>query len=139
MSKVEVEISCCLCSNKHTTEIEAPDGWRVHYGSVSSEHGFCPEHSKIEEFTENCSGCVGGWVNCNLWRAFAYQDFKLTDSDFAIIRSGKCPKRTNGTMFFSREKGIEYVDISSPASNEAGDALAKAILAYHEKYHVRKE
>lgn len=60
---MKITISCCFCSNNHEREIELPQGWCVRYDNISSEIGFCPEHSIISKFCDSqCPGCVGSWV-----------------------------------------------------------------------------
>lgn len=132
MNRVTVEATCCFCLESHETEVDFPDGWAV--GSIYEGDALCPKHSKIAGFRENCSGCVACWGDCPLWKAFAYRECKLTESDFAIIRQGRCPKRVNGTMEISPGTGVRRIDISSPALPGSGDALADAILEYLERY-----
>jgi len=133
----EIEISCCLCGNSHKTEIQLPDGWCSRYGGATAEDGFCPEHSIIADWADSqCPGCVGGWGDCELWQSFAYQYRKnLSSEDFAKIRSGICPKRTNGSFGFSTKTGrLEEFDLSENGTVESGVSLEKAIKNYWEKY-----
>lgn len=135
MEKLSIELSCGLCSESHEFKVEVPVGWKTRYGSVSEENAFCPKHSIIEKFASNCTGCVGDWGDCDLWRSFAYSGRRnLTENDFKIMRSGLCPKRTNGTMLFSQEEGMKQIDLSDSAPSESGIALEKAIREYLEKY-----
>lgn len=139
--KIEVEINCCLCLKKYKTKIELPDGWAMRYGGISEDNGFCPEHKKVQEFAEaQCSGCVGGWGDCSLWSAFAYSGRKtLTEEDFRIMRTGRCPKRTNGTLSFNSEtREMKKINLSEVAESGAGIALEKAIKDYWKRYPEEK-
>ena len=137
--KIGIEVSCCLCRNAHKQEIELPDNWDVRYHSISSEVGFCPDHSIVSKFAESqCPGCVGGWNDCDLWRNFAYSKHNLTDEDFEVLSKGVCPKRTNGTMMFNPASGkMSKLDLREPENIEAGKAFAKAIKEYWDMYPER--
>ena len=133
---MKVEITCCMCSSTYESHI--PDnGWKTRYDAVATEDGFCPGHSKIAEWcNDQCAGCVGGWMDCSLWKDFAYDNSPgLAEKDYQSIESGICPRRVNGTFSFSRETGIEQIDLSDRAESESGKALAQAIREYWEKYH----
>lgn len=133
--QLEVALSCGLCGESNTQNIPMPAGWDSRYQSVSDEHAFCPEHAAVADFCDSqCPGCVGGWGDCSLWSAFAYRELKLADSDFRVMESGICPKRTNGTMMLERGK-ITDVDLRDPPVAAAGKLLADAIRAYALKYH----
>lgn len=138
--KKTVELHCCLCMKTHKTEIELPNGWDLQYDGIDAEDGFCPDHIDVLEFTENCSGCVGGWMDCALWRAFAYSSERsITEADFATIRTGKCPRRTNGTLCFNGETGeMKQIDISGECSSKSGIAFEKAIKDYIEKIPINQ-
>ena len=143
MSEFEITVHCALCSEKHSTKITLPAGWSGTYGGVDDEHGLCPRHAQIEAFKDaQCPGCVGGWGDCDLWRAFAYshppRDARaLTEADFGLLRLGACPRRTNGTLGVEntgRAVRIEDIDLSEP-SIQGGRALADAIVEYQNTYH----
>lgn len=133
--KYELEVSCGFCPESHEVEIDLPDGWATRYAGSSDETGFCPKHSPIAPFADSqCRGCVGGWGECGLWQSFAYSDRRtLSPGDLDFIRSGVCPKRVNGALVVDR-RGVTDVDISNRATTESGEALAKAILEYWERY-----
>lgn len=134
--KIDLRVYCCLCSNTHKTEVELPEGWDHRYGGVDDESaGFCPDHAAVAAFAESqCPGCVGGWGDCDMWRAFSSSyNRKITDADLASLEGGICPRRTNGTMSFSRG-GVEKIDLSNRAPIEAGKAFADAIRDYVKKY-----
>jgi hypothetical protein len=137
---VKVHITCCLCNAAHDTEIALPADWRTRYDEIDNTDGFCPKHAKIADFAEaQCSGCVGGWGDCSLWKAFAYRKFELTENDFAQMRKGVCPKRTNGTFSVSRSEGVENINLSEQADNESGAALEAAIKEYHARYNTEQK
>lgn len=130
----ELTISCCLCGEKHVAEIELPQGWKLRYDGIDEEGGFCPSHSIITEWANSqCPGCVGGWQECDLWNAFAYDKRGLNKCDFDMIKSGICPRRTNGT-FMATKSGFHDMDLSKRANPVSGEALAKAIVDYWDKY-----
>ncbi len=136
--KAEVHISCCLCREEHVVEIDLLDGWAMTYPAIDEEQAFCPDHAVIAEFTNTqCSGCVGGWGDCGLWEDFAYgkERRNLSESDFAQIRQGLCPRRVNGTMMVDMSAGkIENMDLSRRAPTLVGNALERAIKDYWQRY-----
>jgi len=137
MTEYTVTVSCCLCSNDHKVVLDLPAGWGSRYGAVDDEQGFCPEHSQVAGFSdEQCPGCVGGWGDCDLWSSFAYSHPRepITAAEISAIRTGLCPRRTNGTFTFSRETGMVSEDLSKQSESEAGAAFADGIIAYLEKY-----
>ena len=138
--KNKIEVSCCLCGEKHIGEYEIPEGWGFRYnGDAAIEDAFCPAHKIIEQWCDAvCPCCVGGWMDCSFWRSFAYNKWEFTQKDLDIIKSGYCPRRTNGTMAVQRtESGIHisHPDLSDRAPRETGVALVNAILEYWNKYH----
>lgn len=137
MSGHKFEISCCFCSETFKTEIGLPKGWASRYGSTDEEWGFCPKHALVADFAEQqCPGCVGGWGDCNLFNAFAYQSWKLTETDLGIIESGVCPKRTNGTfMMTPGKREPESLRLDEQASSESGVALVQALREYKAKWY----
>lgn len=140
MKTLEVTVECCLCEQQHKAAIELPEGWDARNDGIDEEQGFCPGHSSVGAFAESqCPGCVGGWTDCDLWRAFAYGAFDLTESEIATIRTGVCPRRTNGTMSMTVGSGhISEIDLSERAPEAAGAAFADAIMAWHARYHKPK-
>lgn len=136
--KVPVVISCCLCPQKYETEVDIPDEWGLReYSELYYENGFCPKHTAIIPWPEaQCSGCAGGWGDCSLWTDFAHNKQDLTEEDLEKIASGECPRRTNGTIFFSQEEGLKEIDLSERADSVAGIALVEAIKEYWQRYLV---
>lgn len=132
---MKIELSCCLCPETLSIKIDTPDGWVERYDTISSENGFCPNHTKVAEFAKKqCPGCVGGWGDCDMWRSFAYDGRRnLSENDFAVLRKGRCPKRTNGTMCFGPE-GVKTINLSEVAEDESGVAFAEAIKEYWKRY-----
>jgi hypothetical protein len=139
--KIKITVDCCLCSNKHETEIDLPKNWKIRYDGMNEENGFCPEHIKIYDFAEaQCPGCVGGWHDCTLWKDFAYNEHNLIDEDFKVMRTGVCPKRTNGTFSFDSGTGeFKDIDLANIAENESGIALEKAIKDYWKRYPLKSQ
>ena len=138
---MKITLSCCLCDNSYTAQIEKPIGWRSRYEPIELEdedHCFCPDHAIIAEWTQDqCSGCVGGWGDCSFWKDFAFKENLLTEEDHQSIQSGICPRRTNGTLFVNtKDKTIDNVDLSDRSSVESGRALSNAIKEYVEKYNT---
>ncbi len=132
----EINVSCCLCPRSHKTHVDLPNDWRTKGTGSDIEDGFCPDHAQVADFAESqCPGCVGGWTDCDLWRGFAYSGRRdLTDNDFAVIRTGRCPRRVNGTFSFGGGMGVNEIDLSEQASIESGVALVNAIKDYWERY-----
>ena len=82
----------------------------------------CPDHAHLKEFFSSvCPGCVGGWPDCQFYKNFR----QLSDEQFAVLESGKCPLRTNGTYILGRGP-IERIDISD-VNVEAGKKMAEFI------------
>ena len=137
-------IRCCLCWGRtEEIEVECPKGWKAP-DEVETDDAFCPDHKIIKDWEMDvCGGCVGGFGDCDLWRDFTYEEMRLSEKDFEIIASGKCPKRTNGTLFVDTNAGtMETVDLSEIASSESGKAFVQAIKDYRikvEEYKKRKE
>lgn len=134
---LEVSLSCGLCSERHEQKIPMPEGWASRYESVSDETAFCPKHAVVAQFADSqCPGCVGGWGDCPLFRAFAYSKLELTSGDFRTLEMGICPKRVGGTFGVDMPAGkLEEIDLRDPPNVEGGKALATAIRAYALKYH----
>ncbi len=128
----KLDISCCLCLENASVEVQLPDGWMLHYKDVNTDNAFCPKHSVVREWADgNCSGCVGGWTDCTLFKDFAYRKRGLTEADFAVIKTGRCPRRTNGTVMLNIRTGtMEDIDLTSPVPEGPGAALVQAIREY---------
>ena len=59
----------------------------------------------------------------------------MTDADLDQLRRGVCPRRTNGTFGVNLYKrGIEEINLSQQAPDDAGNALADAILDFWRAY-----
>lgn len=139
MATVTVSISCCLCDADHKAEIVLPDGWTHRYSGIDDEEAaFCPDHAKVAYFAaEQCPGCVSGWGDCPMWRAFAYDRRTITPEDLAIIRTGRCPRRTNGTFGMGANGRFKDINLSEVATSESGEAFARAIEDYCRRYPAR--
>ena len=64
----------------------------------------------IRFYNRNCAGCVSGNKECD----FAYGRNKAVGC-WEKAKNGElfdCPVRTNGTFMFSKEKGLNKIDIS---------------------------
>jgi hypothetical protein len=137
MSYTKLSISCCICKERIEFNVDTKD-WMVRNDSIDYDIAFCPNHKIIDKWVDNqCCGCAGGWTSCNLWRDFAYGKHALTREDFESIIKGKCPKRNNGTLVFSKDEGLKDMDLSEIAPKESGLALAKAIKDYWEMFPER--
>ena len=136
MTKHTVTISCSLCPESIHQIVELPHGWTSRYDGTDNDIGFCPAHAKIAEWADaQCPGCVGGWGDCSLWNAFAYQSWKLVEQDLDSIGRGICPKRVNGSMMFSPEGGIEQLRLDEVAPTEAGAVFVLALRDYRLRYY----
>lgn len=138
---MRVEIYCAFCAEK----VEAPvplKGWRVRYETISDEHGFCPKHAAAEDFFKSqCPGCVAGWPECPLFRAFAYsRSREMSEADFTSLRRGVCPKRVNGTfMVMNDGAGVRVEDANISEVSPAGAAIESAIRDYIVAFRRRIE
>lgn len=137
---MKISIGCRLCSTDTKIEVETPAGWTD--AEMVDVEALCPAHAEIQPFIESqCPGCVGGWGDCDLWRDFAYSGQRnLGERDFVRLRSGICPRRTNGTFTVNVSGGraqIDDLDLSERAPNAAGAALAQAIDDYWKLYPER--
>ena len=134
----KLTINCCFCESSHVAEIETPSEWITYYDGDEIESGFCEKHAAVKDFADSqCPGCVGNWMDCGLWRSFAYShEEKLTEDDFELIRNGICPKRVNGTLHVRVGNSLEMenIDLPNRASSESGAALERAIREYMEIY-----
>jgi hypothetical protein len=142
--RLTVDMSCTLCSDKFQHEFDMPAGWYSRHDTVDIEdHGLCPKHESIAPFLESqCPGCVGGWGECDLFKAFAYSSAKrpLTEGDRRLLTLGYCPRRTNGTMSVNVKTGrVEDIDLTSGPEVAAGTALLAAIDEYTARYGKPKD
>jgi len=135
---MKFELSCCICSKDELVIEVDTKGWvSVHGDEISEEDFFCPEHAIIERWcAAQCPGCVAGWGECGLWRAFAYTKSEgLTEDQYQSIADGVCPFRINGSMTVDTVYNlIEKSDISEIGSNESGECLVNAIKEYCERH-----
>ena len=134
---MEVKVYCCMCENTFETEVDMPKGWAHQYDAMEEEeNGFCPKHSLIATgfCDQQCVGCVGGWGDCDLWRAFAYTSSRsITEKDLMVIKTGHCPYRVGGTIAVG-PFGVRKIDISERGETAAGKLLAKSIRDYIKAY-----
>lgn len=134
---MKITIYCCLCNDKHESEIKLRAGWAHQYDGIDDDRsGFCPKHAPVAAFANaQCPGCVGGWGDCPMWAAFAYSGHRrnVGPADFEKIERGVCPRRVNGTIGVSAGK-IEDLNISDRAPDAAGTAFAQAIKDYVARY-----
>jgi hypothetical protein len=137
---VKVTLSCCLCAETVEIETPTPEGWAIRYEDIDAENCFCPKHQPIQFFAiSQCPGCTGGWMDCPMWRAFAYSHSRdVTNADLAKIELGICPRRVNGTMTFSAADGFKDENLSERAPAESGVAFAQAIREYCATYPAKK-
>jgi hypothetical protein len=138
--KIKYELTCAAppCENSFVTEVDLPDGWMQNLDECYDEcNGLCPEHANLADFFDKaCDGCTNyfwGSDSCPLQRKFAFSRPTITEDDFAILETGKCPARVNGSFKLSPTTGIQEVDYSSP-SVQGGKMLAEEIRKYLVKY-----
>jgi hypothetical protein len=137
MTDLKLYLSCCLCPSQHEQTIKLPAGWAGLHDAIDAEKCFCPSHIEVKDWVESqCPGCVGGWGNCSLWRAFGFSKLELTEADFQSIERGICPKRVNGTAQISNGVFSE-INLSEQAPTASGIALVKAIKDYVAEYHAK--
>lgn len=133
-AKITVACDGIVCDNK--VEFDAPD-W---FGEFESEGGkrwfYCPDCKlQLDFFGAQCPGCVEGFSDCSLGKAFLYSYWRtITPDKLEAIEKGICPYRTNGTFSFSPKTGMERIDLSEIAPSPAGKAVAEAIREYIRKY-----
>ncbi len=132
-TKITVTLNCFLCDNEKEIEIDVQE-WKQ--DSIEEENALCPDHAVIMDFADSqCSGCVGGWGECSLFKDITDKETTLIDADHRKIETGICPRRTNGTFTFDSRNGkMEHVNLSDVATIESGAAFAKAIKEYRAKY-----
>jgi hypothetical protein len=112
----------------------------MEYGGGSDEneaaYTFCPKCAAQAWFFDAvCPGCVSSFGQCGLSDSFGYAHKKrITADQLAIVRSGRCPFRVNGTTMFSPTGGMEVIDISEQAPTISGNAVADAIEEYIRLY-----
>lgn len=135
-TKVVINCDGICCENKF--EVEAPEGWETTYAEYGGESDlvFCFDCLlQCKWFRSICPGCVGGFPDCGLAKAFMYDNSPgLNSSNVNDIESGRCPFRVNGTLSFSSEEGIKSIDLSKRAPSETGIAMVNVIQAYADKY-----
>jgi hypothetical protein len=133
MKNFDITLYCCFCSEK-ITRVIGREGWWIYANCIDEEAALCPHHAIISSWIDSCcSGCVGGWHDCDLWKSFAYRKRTITAEQLKIIEEGICPFRTNG--IFATNKGkIDDSDVSERAPKDASEALAFAIKEYTLRY-----
>ena len=133
-----VTLWCAFCGESANIVAPMPTGCATRYGGMDDEHAFCPKHAAVEPFFDSqCPGCVSGWGECGLYRAFAHKENTLTDADKATLSRGVCPKRVNGTLFVTNTADgvkVEDADIRSDPVAEAGAAVVAAIADHDAKH-----
>lgn len=138
---MKVYLSCMFCSEDFETECPTPKGWE-YADEFYEEDCLCPKHAPLKEWFDSvCSGCVECFQDCNLARSYQSSKETITQEDKDTIKVGRCPYRTNGTMFVNRtEQGvsIEKVDLSEQASAESGKLLVETIEEYRKQYFGEK-
>jgi hypothetical protein len=139
VSTLTINISCCLCSEKHKAKADVPNTWCID-SQIDVENGFCPDHSIIDEWrSAQCPGCVSGWQDCGLWKGFAYERYRhtmrdtLSEAELKAVACGTCPRRVNGTFGMSDGRLTDF-DLSKKAETASGEAFVQAIRDYWLKY-----
>ncbi len=135
----EFDLDCMFCDKKARMALELPSGWKSRGAPYLENDIFCQDHNLIIDFLDaQCSGCVGGWGDCGLFRSFAYDhDKDFSEEDAEQLRKGICPRRVNGTMESNVDENgltLKDVDLSELATSESGTLLAKSIQEYLEKF-----
>ena len=138
MTSVKIKCDGIMCDSEQTFDLpEWTSRIGIDYGGDSS-YLYCgkAECKQQEEFFgAQCPGCVAGYPECGLGRAFAYSSSNgLTNAERAAVRTGVCPFRVNGTFSFSRDTGFQTENLSDVAPSAAGLAVLAAIDAYMAKY-----
>lgn len=139
MKKINLKINCCLCPNNIIASTSIPKNWAL-IDDIEKD-GFCNKHSNIEPFlSSQCSGCVGGWMDCRLWRSFAFSEPTITENDLETLKKGICPQRTNGTSFLSANSNLKLEDLNLDNIDiQSGTAFANAIVEYIAKYKLKSK
>lgn len=131
-----LNLSCPLCPASTKIKVDIPAGWDSRYDGIDDETAFCPKHAPIKDFAESqCPGCVSSWGDCPMWATFAFSRNFMLPSDFDALRSGRCPRRINGTVGVSVGDGVHDLDVRGPPVAAAGSAFADAIIEYIARYH----
>ena len=122
MPRIRVQISCCLCSQTTTRQVNFPNGWKIAYDNgVEEDLGFCPDHAKVELWRqENCSDCEESWGSCSLWKAFSYKKKNMKREDYKTIEEGFCPRKGKKETLWVRPVSV----------SRAGYILSEAIKHY---------
>ena len=136
--KITINCDGIVCGKSVT--IDTPmDGWTSRLRGIkvggSDSYVFCPECQKQAEFFgAACPGCVEGFPDCQFGRMFAYDRSPgLTRSQEEILRSGRCPGRTNGTSMVHRGV-LASVDLSTPTTASVGETMIAAVKEYRRKH-----
>ena len=139
-NEIRIIATCVFCRRKTETTASVEPGWVHNYGEIWDEDNWlCPDHAIIHEFRKSqCPGCVSSWGECPLFKAFAFRALSLSDLELDVIRKGVCPRRINGTFSYSKQ-GIEPLNLSEKAPDEAGNALSKAIVQYGTLFYENKK
>lgn len=137
---ITLKASCAFCDEKFEATVTVPEGWGVdEVAYLGNNDYFCPTHAAAKAFEKaQCVGCVEGWGDCTFWETFAYdRPMGLNANDFATLRAGRCPRRTNGTSGFAPGRGFISEDISD-VDAAAGSALADIILELRRRWYPHR-
>lgn len=141
---MKIEIKCDGINCDTSMEFEAPEGWvsRIgdeEYGGESS-YLFCPACQLQRKFFDaQCPGCVTSFPECGLGRCLYPDQNTFTEEVDKVVRTGVCPFRTNGTMFFDSNsgKGPHTMDLSELAPTPTGDAVVDAMITCIKRWPIK--
>jgi hypothetical protein len=142
-AKVTIQCDGILCDSEYSLEI---GDWSGDFESEGNGHYIYCSHpdcqAQDEFFGAQCSGCVEGFGDCQLGKAFLFSYRRtLTEKQLRVIEAGVCPLRTNGTLGMrvtAAGIAVEDLDLSERAPEGSGKIVADVIRRYIAKYPAAK-
>lgn len=119
----EIILMCDGVGCDHSQTLELPDWAGVAEHGMDGHSLYCPRCAAQEDwFGELCPGCAGHFPGCAFGRALPH----ISAEEKSVIRSGRCPYRTNGLVTVVGGQIIKG-DEGPLVSQEAGEAVVAGI------------
>jgi hypothetical protein len=129
-----IEIECSGVDCPHEVHVGIPFGWTGTEEVAGYRNIYCPEPAcKAQDrwFDSQCPGCVGYFPGCSLGEIFRSKTKEFTEEQEIVIKNGRCPCRTNSTLFVNNTPDelfeIKLLDLSEQAEDADGVLFLNAL------------